>query len=376
MSRKGNNIYKRKDGRWEARYIKGYVGDKIKYGYIYGKTYTEAKDKVSKCANSNDRLEYANNKSDLCIKTASQMWIEGLKPNLKESTIVKYNYIITKYLYPKFGNISVSNITNGDIIDFRTELLNYGGKNRQGLSQKTVSCVMSIFKNILTYASKYGNINVPDFGHINVKYTSKPMRILSVSEQSTLNAYLNNNKSLSNIGILVCMYTGMRIGEICALKWENISLSEQYIKVDKTMQRLQAGAGATAKTKVIVTEPKSSCSIRKIPIPNGLHEILKTVIAPKDAYLLTGCSNQYVEPRTMQNHFKAVIKNCNIEKVNFHALRHTFATRCVEIGFDIKSLSEILGHATVNITLNRYVHPSMEVKQKNMNMISDLFAVE
>lgn len=249
MPRKGHNIYKRKDGRWEGRYIKGYISNKIKYGYIYGKTYTEVREKISKYANSNRCLEHTNNESILCVKAASKSWIDGLKPNIKESTFVKYNYIITNYLCPKFGNIHIGNITNGDIIDFRTELLNHGGKNKQGLSQKTVSCILSIFKNILMYASKYGDVHVPDFGHINIKHTSKPMRILSISEQITLNAYLNSNKTLSNIGILVCMYTGIRIGEICALKWENISLSEQYIKVDKTMQRLQIEDGGGIKNK-------------------------------------------------------------------------------------------------------------------------------
>ena len=124
-----------------------------------------------------------------------------------------------------------------------------------------------------------------------------------------------------------------------------------------------------------ITKPKSQCSIRDIPIPEVLLPYLDSKRST-DEYVLTGRSDIYVEPRTMQNHFKRILKQCDIEDVNFHVLRHTFATRCIELGFDIKSLSEILGHANVNITLNRYVHPSMDLKQQNMSKLSDLFAVK
>lgn len=202
------------------------------------------------------------------------------------------------------------------------------------------------------------------------------MRVLSRIEQKQLSEYLVKNLSCSNLGIMVCLYTGIRIGEVCALKWKDISFDEQILYIHKTMQRIQKQDDGAEKTKIIITEPKRTCSIRIIPLPDELFKLLKENRNSDDTFLLTGHHKYYIEPRTMQNRFKTVVKNCNIEEANFHALRHTFATRCVELGFDIKSLSEILGHASVNITLNRYVHPSMKLKQRNMNKLSDLFAVK
>ena len=164
----------------------------------------------------------------------------------------------------------------------------------------------------------------------------------------------------------------MRIGEICALKWEDIYITEQCIRVHRTMQRIQISEKEGDKTKVVIQAPKSDCSNRKIPIPSGILPILISAQKNGKTFLLTGLEERYVEPRNMENYFKSVVKTCQITNVNFHALRHTFATRCVELGFDVKSLSEILGHANVNITLNRYVHPSMDLKQKNMDMLSGL----
>ena len=158
--------------------------------------------------------------------------------------------------------------------------------------------------------------------------------------------------------------------ELCALKWENISLENATLKVQKTLQRIQeTNKGASTKTKIVITEPKSKCSIRDIPIPKFLVEIARQFLDSPKAYILTGDKSKYVEPRTMQNHFKQFVDACGIEDANFHALRHTFATRCIELGFEIKSLSEILGHANVNITLNRYVHSSFDLKSANMNKL-------
>jgi integrase len=201
--------------------------------------------------------------------------------------------------------------------------------------------------------------------------------VLSRGEQKRLEENIYANPDLCNCGILLCLYTGLRIGELCALKWENISLPDKVIHVTKTMQRTQKLTDREKiRTEVIITEPKSACSNRKIPIPKNIVRVLTPLQASPDAFFLSGRSDRYVEPRTMQNRFRHVLSQSNIDVMNFHVLRHTFATRCVELGFDIKSLSEILGHANVNITLNRYVHPSMELKEKNMDMLSELFAVK
>ena len=202
------------------------------------------------------------------------------------------------------------------------------------------------------------------------------MRVLSKTEQEQLCKYLLAKLEPCNVGVLVCLFTGLRIGEICALRWEDVSFSDQTILVQHTLQRVQDKSGNDVKTKIVVTTPKSNCSIRTIPMPDELSVILAAYQRTSIGYLLTNDEHRFIEPRTMQNRFKRALEASGVEVVNFHAIRHTFATRCIELGFDVKSLSEILGHATVNITMNRYVHPTLELKKENMKKLSSLLAVK
>ena len=174
-------------------------------------------------------------------------------------------------------------------------------------------------------------------------------------------------------GVLLSLYTGIRIGELCALQWEDFCISQSTLRIRKTMQCIQdLGNGSISKTKIVITEPKSQCSVRDIPLPSFIIDIAIPFISNSKSYILTG-NDRYIEPRTMQNRFKRYVKESGIDDANFHALRHTFATRCVEVGFEIKSLSEVLGHANVNITLNRYVHSSFELKHSNMNKLASQY---
>lgn len=378
MSRRGENIYKRKDGRWEGRYIKCYIDGKAKYGYVYAKTYKEVKGKLNIAAQSHEEARKGKPQSmilqeDVYFRTFADAWLETVKPQLKDSSTVKYSNILSGHLFPRFADIPVDRISREDVLDFSNELLRSGGKRGNGLSPRTVAGILSVLKAVFAYAAQHGKVKVVDIS-ISVKQTQKPMRILSTSEQQKLSRYLYGDLTLTNLGILVCLYTGIRIGEICAMKWGDISFDEHYLYVNKTLQRLQNKGNPEQKTAILISAPKSECSIRRIPIPDEIFRLLVAARRSANAYLLTGLDS-FMEPRTMQNRFKAVIRKCNIRDMNFHALRHTFATRCIELGFDIKSLSEILGHASVNITLNRYVHPSMELKQKNMNMLSELISV-
>ena len=203
------------------------------------------------------------------------------------------------------------------------------------------------------------------------------MRILSKKEQEIITNNLIDSEDLRDIGILICLYTGIRVGELCALRWQDISLVEKTISVRNTLQRVKIQDPVDdCKTKILISSPKSQCSLRTIPVPNEIMVLIQNQISTKESFLLTGTSDKFIEPRTMQNHFQKVLKSNSIQKANFHCLRHTFATRCVEVGFDVKSLSEILGHANVNITMNRYVHPTMDLKRENMERLSSLFAVK
>lgn len=377
MSRKGENIYKRKDGRWEGRYIKARMDTgKAKYGYVYAKTYGEVKRKLYyECKLSTQ--------ADLGIQTAdsalfqdiAEEWMQFIQPQVKESTNVKYRNLLKNYILPFFGNKQLCSLTHDFLKEYCTGQLLYGGMKGTGLSPKTVSDTLSLIRNILRFAKNTGRTPPCDGKYILIRQKEKEMRVLSRIEQEQLCQYLYSDLSVRNTGILICLFTGLRVGEICALRWEDISLIEKLIYIQRTVQRIQISGNDDKKTTIVVSKPKSCSSIRKIPLPDSLAEMISKLQSEKKGYFLTG-SRQPLEPRTMQNHFKRVLEKSGVPPANFHSLRHTFATRCIELGFDVKSLSEILGHANVNITLNRYVHPSMELKRENMQLISSLITVK
>lgn len=381
MSRKGENIYKRKDGRWEGRYIKSRTcSGKIIYGYVYAKTYREAKEKLRENTPSSFTMPTIVSMPTITkINTFSSValeWFESIKSQSKESTQNKYHNMLINYILPLYGEQTMDKITYDFIETNCNLLLVSGGKQRTGLSSKTVTDVLSIIRSILKFATKKGMYVPCDGSAVQVKHTSKPMKVLSKSDQEKLCKYLLTEPEPCNIGILVCLFTGLRVGEICALRWEDISFSDQTIFVHHTLQRVQDKSGTNTKTKIVVTTPKSCCSIRTIPLPDELSVILASYQKSSIGYLLTNDCRRFVEPRTMQNRFKKALRESGVESVNFHAIRHTFATRCIELGFDVKSLSEILGHATVNITMNRYVHPTIELKKANMKKLSSLLTVK
>ncbi len=383
MPRRGENIYKRKDGRWEGRYIKDRAKGKSHYGYVYARTYREAKEKLLIAADLHKApaetslpIPQLNHKSDALLEAVATAWLDTLKPQLKASSLVKYINVLDTYIFPHFADICIETITKEDVDTFCNELLISGGKAGNGLAPKTIVTIISVLKSVFKFAAQYGKYTVADLNGVTIKQVHKPLRILSLAEQKQLSEYLQANLSLTNLGILVSLYTGIRIGEICALKWEDISFNEQFVYIHKTMQRLQTKNDTEKKTTVQISVPKSDCSVRRIPLPDDIFQLLVAKKRPGNTYFLTGLERSFIEPRTLQNRFKAVMEACGIKNAHFHVLRHTFATRCVELGFDVKSLSEILGHASVNITLSRYVHPSMELKKRNMNMLADLFAVK
>lgn len=378
MSRKGENIYKRKDGRWEGRYIKGRTptGGAI-YGYLYAKNYRDLKRKMSHLDNMKEVLySPSSKKPPILFKNISEEWMVSVQPRVKESTIVKYDNLLKNYILPYLGEKNIMMINHNQVDALCNELLSIGGKNKKGLSPKTVSDTLSLIRNIMRYSANKGYISLYAGSSITIKQQSKEIRILTKKEQEKICKYIYSNLNEKNLGILICLFTGLRVGEICALKWGDISFDEQILFVHQTMQRIQIKNNSNGrKTKILISAPKSPCSIRTIPLPEGLMKVLREHSKAVDAYVLTGSASKYIEPRTMQNHFKKIIQRCSVADANFHSLRHTFATRCVEVGFDIKSLSEILGHASVNITMNRYVHPSLELKQENMNRLFKFIAV-
>lgn len=373
MPKKGENIYKRKDGRWEGRYVRYYdENQKTKYGYVYARTYGDVKQKlIEKKSQPAQRYKCTSNNTILYNEVLNA-WLQSTRISVKESTYARYSHLIDSHIRPYLGKYQLTKISTQLVEGFIENQLKNGRLNDGGsLSPKTVTDILTIVKGSMEYA-RYNNLNVIcNLSKLTVKKKDKEMRVLSKTEQEMLVHTLLQDMDIYKFGVLLSLYTGIRVGELCALQWEDLCISNSTLKVRKTMQRIQdTGIGAKAKTKVIITEPKSQCSVRDIPLPLFIVDIAKQFSNSSKAYVLSDEKKKYVEPRTMQNRFKSLITESGIDNANFHSLRHTFATRCIEVGFELKSLSEILGHSNVNITLNRYVHSSFDLKCINMSKLS------
>lgn len=364
---KGENIFKRKDGRWEARYVKGYeLSGKIKYGFCYGKTYKEAKEKVTKCKAAilaGQQVPQAMPRHQFAFYCDE--WLRASKGRLKESTWVKYTTILNRHIKPKLGECCTAAITSSLIEAFAQ------GLTEEGMSSKSVKDILVILGSILKYTAKQVPGIVPVTEIVYPKTQKKEVRVLSRDEQQLFVGYLLDDMDTCRFGVLLALFTGIRIGELCALRWRNISLKERTISINATMQRLkQFDLSCEKKTHVVVGTPKTNTSFRIIPMTDFTAELCRKMRAGHpDDFVLTGTS-KYMEPRTLQYRMGKYTKECGLEGVHFHTLRHTFATRCVEVGFEIKSLSEILGHSTTTVTLEKYVHASLELKRSNMTKLS------
>lgn len=370
MPRKGENIYKRKDGRWEARYIKCHdASGKAIYGFCYGKTYTEAKNKVT-AMKSQPRTslirETESGEENRRFSAFCDCWLELRKSSLKPSTHTKYDLILNNYIKPQLGDFLPSAISTELVEQFKSELLN-GRK----LAPKTVRDILMVLKMTLIFTRKQTSGEMRDIDITYPKEQKKEMRVLTREEQEKLVQFLFSEMDLSKFGIYLALTTGLRIGELCALRREDISLMNRTITVSSTVLRVKNfDTDSESKTRICIGNPKSDSSSRTIPLTDTTAALCQKFMPENSgAFVMTGTEN-HLEPRTLQYRFKHYMDECGLEGVHFHTLRHTFATRCVEVGFEIKSLSEILGHANTSITLNRYVHSSIEMKRNNMSRLS------
>lgn len=289
-------------------------------------------------------------------------WLEYKKYSVKVSTYSKYYYTINKYLNPEFKSKSLSRLK---YYDFNK----YVEKLKEKLAPKTVRDIISILKAILVFAEEEYGFTYKKKKIIAPKLKTQNLVILSKKEKTNLEKACIEDNTLTSLGIVVTMNTGMRVGEICALKWKNIDLEKRELKIKNTLQRIYDGEKKS--TKVIIDTPKTQTSVRTIPISNKIYEILKPLKKnnKEEDFFLTGSSEAYIEPRRLQNIFREKLKKCELRRYKFHILRHTFATECIEVGMDVKSLSEILGHTNVEITLNRYVHSSYKTKKKYLERL-------
>lgn len=362
MARHGENIYKRKDGRWEGRYIKGYsVDGKAQNGYVYGKTYKEAKEKLTS-AKANIKPSSKIVSSDMTVSMWFDKWLENQK-RIKRSTYTTYLSNINKHIKERLGKIKLKMLTEEHIQRFVDEL-------SVNLAPKSVWSVFSILRLGLNdaYEKKLTldlcrKIKLP-------KITRKEVKVFSQTEQKAIENYIENSENKNDIGIILCFYTGIRIGELCALQWENIDLKRGVISIENTLYRVKSKKDIK-KTELKLSTPKSESSVREIPLPKFLIAKLKAI--EKESGFLIQRNGKFIEPSVYSRRYKQILSELDIPYRKYHSTRHTFATRALEIGMDIKTLSEILGHSSPTVTLNLYSHSLPEHKKKEMDRLGKLY---
>lgn len=368
MSRVGENITKRKDGRWEARYIKGYKNGEAVYGYLYGKTYEEAKKKKNKAIEQLS-CEVCSNES-ITFNHIVDSFLSQKKYQVKESTYSHYVWLINSHIRKQFSSISVDEIDSLLIEKFISAELNSGRINKEGgMSPKSVKDTLCLLKSIIKYGVEKGLIADGTLPAVRSPKVSRgQIDIFSTEECEKIESKAIVSSEMY-YGIYFCLYTGLRIGELCALRWSDIDVLNECIYINRTISRINNTNESGSKTKIIIDSPKSESSIRVIPLPAKIvSHLSQRYPENNETYFLTR-TNRYIEPRNYYEKYKKFLLSCGIEKHTFHALRHSFAIHCIEKGFDAKVLSEILGHSDVKITLDRYVHPSLDRKRQCMQLL-------
>jgi len=362
MARHGENIYKRKDGRWEGRYIKGYdAAGKPKTGYVYGKTYKEAKEKLT-LAKVNSNAEKKVVSSDMTVADWFDRWLE-LQKRIKRSSYTTYSSVINKHIKKKIGKVRLKMLSEEQVQKFIDELLNE-------LAPKSVRSVFSILKLGLNEAYDKNFVSDVCRKIKPPKVKHKEVKVFTKQEQKQVEYYIDNSKNPNDIGILLCFYTGIRIGELCALTWENIDLKRGTIFINNTLYRVKSDK-PNKKTELKISTPKSESSIREIPLPKFLITRLES-INMKNGFLINR-KGKFIEPNVYSRRYRKILSELDIPYRKYHATRHTFATRALEIGMDVKTLSEILGHSSPTVTLNLYAHSLPEHKRKEMDRLGKLY---
>lgn len=361
MSRHGDNIYYRKDGLWEARYVKEIdASGKKRYGSVYAKTRLKAKEKRQAALDNILLYQTAAGPRNITVGQLVKEWLYLNRQRIKISTLQRYEGFWKNHIKDTIGSRTAISCTTITLHEFAIERM------QSGLSAVSVNVVLAFLHSCFKYGQRQYKLPMLDFIYFPREKTE--MRVFSQDEQRRLEAYLLEDMDVYKFGVLLTLYTGLRVGELCALQWCDVG--KEGVVIRKTMQRLQKASGSGS--EIFVGSPKTKTSERTIPLPLFLFryiDLFRQASSP-DSYVLSTKERTIVEPRVMQYRFKQYMKDVGIEGATFHTLRHTFATRCVDMyNFEIKTLSEILGHSGVEITLNKYVHSSMELKRNNMERL-------
>lgn len=365
MARHGENIYKRKDGRYEGRYVigKNFRGT-TRFGYVYGYQYAEVKKTLLlKKAEWVQKSSSENENFQITMAEWLSRWLENeLLGSVKVSSYQTYVNIVKKHLLPTLGKMKLTSITPGIVQDFIIAL------EHSDFAYSTIKNVYRLLSAAMRCALEEGLIQKNPCRKIKIqRVEQREQRVLTQNEQelvkkSTLNA--------NDLPMLLSLYTGMRLGEVCALKWSDIDWAKRTITVKRTVQRITQSKNGK-KTMLMVGTPKSLRSCRVIPVPDFVLKQLKTMQASsQNGSYIFGSSVSPAEPRTIQRRFKRFMDKLGLADVHFHTLRHSFATRLLELGVDVKTVSVLLGHSSAKTTLDYYAHSLIEQQRAAMNLLA------
>jgi integrase len=294
-------------------------------------------------------------------KTIAQLislWKTDKKQYVKKSSFSAYVLLIENHLLPAFGDKKI--IEEAEVQAFVFQKL------EQGLSQKTIKDILIVLKMVLNFGAKNKYFeHIPFDIQFPTEREKHNIEVLSRTNQKKVMSYIETHFTFRNVGVYICLSAGIRIGEVCALTWEDMDTDNGVINIRKTIQRIYLIEDGDRKTELILDTPKTKNSIRSIPMSRDLLRMLKPLkkIVNNSFFVLTNDAKP-TEPRTYRSYYKNLMKELNMPDLKFHGLRHSFATRCIESKCDYKTVSVLLGHSNITTTLNLYVHPNLEQKKK------------
>lgn len=294
----------------------------------------------------------------LIISEIAGAWKEEKRPYVKESTFSAYMLTLENHLLPYFGEMT--ELSESTVQAFVLEKLN------AGLSVKTIKDILIVLKMIMKHGVKNRWI---EYAEWDIKYptatVSAAIEVLTVANHKKILDHIKANFSFRALGIYICLTTGLRIGEICALRWEDIDIQSGTLQVKRTIERIYIIEGERKHTKLIISDPKTPNSIREIPLSAEALSLIKPLMkVVNTGFYVISNDTKPIEPRTYRSYYKRLMESLGIPAIKFHGLRHSFATRCIESNCDYKTVSVLLGHSDISTTLNLYVHPNMEQKKR------------
>ena len=367
MAKRGENIRKRKDGRWEGRYIKGRKSDRTAiWGYIYGHSYNEVKEKLT--IKKMEVQQFALNVENPTFSELSLTWESSIFLGVKSSTAAHYRYTLQHYILPVLGPYRVQALNESILESSLLEIIAPADQNHKTLGSAVGKECLTLVRRICRYAV---HLHIMRPIEIDLKLPAVNPSITSVLnnlEQKSVCAYVCSSPTPRRLGMLLMMQMGLRIGEVCGLQWGDFDLQNGILSVRRTVKRIYMAPG---KTTLVTQSPKTQSSERDIPIPTGILSLLKEeyVGQSNEVWFLSDSNLRPVEPRCYYKSLQGYLKQAQVPVVRPHALRHTFATTCLQAGCNVKTLSELMGHSNPDITLKRYAHSCWEWKQNEMNRI-------